>query len=156
MGAFLNCDRCGAALIQCEGLAPYCNDCGWQKVDTLRIRFPQDFFKQYARGRECLIRVSAVCGYECSDWDTTVLCHPTLAGLKAVGSRKASVPDIGAAWGCRVCHDLIDGRMKPRKGSPVDEIDNATARRMFMQNAHLEGVIRTINELVKAGVLPNP
>lgn len=127
-----------------------------RKVNQITVTLPQEFFKDYARGRECLIRVARAAGYACADVDTTVLCHPSVAGLKAIGSREASVPDIGGAWGCHVCHDLVDGRRKPAEGSPIAEIGDDDLQALVLKHAHLEGVIRTIDELVKAGVLPNP
>lgn len=123
----------------------------------LNLRFPKRFFRDYANGKPCLIRVAAACGYQC-DHGTTVLCHPSVSGLKATGSRKASVPDIGAAHGCFVCHELVDGRRYPANGSPFDDVykHDPQTYKMAMQNALLEGVIRTISRLVKDGVLPNP
>ncbi len=121
----------------------------------LNLKFPKNFFKDYARGKPCLIRVAASAGYQCGHEDTTVLCHPSISGLKATGSRKASVPDVGAAWGCMVCHDLCDGRRQVMQGSAMDDLP-PTARKMIFQNALLEGVIRTIDRLVRDGVLPNP
>jgi hypothetical protein len=126
-------------------------------MNTLNLKFPKDFFKDYARGKPCMIRVAAAGGFQCADVDTTVLCHPSIAGLKAMGSRKASVPDIGGAWGCVVCHDLCDGRRKPARGSHLEELAGEGAfLKMVLQNAILEGATRTIDALVKAGVLPNP
>ena len=127
-------------------------------MNTLNLKLPKNFFKDYARGQPCLIRVAATAGYQCSHTDTTVLCHPSIAGLKAMGSRKASVPDIGAAWGCSVCHDLVDRRRAPVVGSPAAllMLEGADSFKLFLDNALLEGVIRTIDALVKAGVLPNP
>lgn len=123
---------------------------------TLNLKLPRDFFKDYARGKPCQIRVAASCGYTCMNEETTVLCHPSIAGLKAMGSRKSSVPDIGGAWGCMVCHDLVDGRRKPKPGSTMADVPDGTIRKTLLQNAFLEGVIRTVHELVKRGVLPNP
>ncbi len=126
---------------------------------TMSIKFPQEFFKDYARGKECQIRVARSAGYGCGHVDTTVLCHPSIAGLKAMGSRKASVPDIGGAWGCDVCHALCDGRIRPKQHSPLADMAKETDGpfvKLLIQNALLEGSIRTIDKLVKAGVLPNP
>ncbi len=126
-------------------------------MNTLNLKFPQDFFKDYARDKPCMIRVAAAAGYRCSTGETTVLCHPSIAGLKAMGSRKASVPDIGGAWGCNVCHDLVDGRLKPDRNSALGEmVGDGPFLKLVLQNAILEGATRTIDALVKAGVLPNP
>ena len=111
---------------------------------TMQIIFENDFFKDFARDKPCLVRIAPIVGMQCAPPDTTVLCHPSIAGLKATGSRAASVPDVGAAWGCRVCHDIIDGRI-------TTDLHQDTIRLY-----HLEGVIRTIDALVKYNVLPNP
>lgn len=122
---------------------------------TINLKFPSDFFKNYARDKPCQVRVASSAGFQCGPTDTTVLAHPSVAGLKAMGSRKASVPDIGAAWACCVCHDLVDGRMKPRPTSFIGVCSQAE-QQIILKNAHYEGVLRTIAALVKAGVLPNP
>ena len=115
--------------------------------NTISLKFNQDFFKNYARDKDCQIRIAAMYGLQCNtEPGNVVLCHPSIAGLKAMGSRSSSVPDIGGAWGCDVCHGLVDGRIKLPYSVEGDQL-------MLW---HLEGVIRTINELVKAGVLPNP
>ncbi len=124
---------------------------------TLNLKFPKDFFKNYAKGKPCMIRVAAAAGYQCADVDTTVLCHPSVAGIKAYGSRKASAPDIAGAWGCNVCHDLCDGRIRPTRNSALADLaGEGEFLKMVLQNAILEGATRTIDALVKAGVLPNP
>jgi hypothetical protein len=115
---------------------------------TLNLKFPKDFFKTYAKGKPCLIRIAALCLSEhCAPDDTTVLCHYTLAGYKAMGSRKASLPDLCGAWGCRTCHDICDLRIPVRK---------ELATGADIKRWHAEGVMRTLDQLVKDGVLPNP
>ena len=111
--------------------------------NTLSLKFRKDFFKDYAENQDCMIRVACVVGLHC-DHGTTVLCHPTIKGLKAMGKRSASIPDIGAAWGCLTCHSIVDGRI-------TTQLQKDTLRLY-----HLEGVGRTIDALVKAGILPNP
>lgn len=117
---------------------------------SLNLKFPKGFFKDYARDKPCLIRIARTClGEPCASEETTVLCHYTLAGYKAMGSRKASLPDLCGAWGCRTCHDICDGRLKAthwRDGITHDQV----------KLWHAEGVMRTLDALVKAGVLPNP
>ncbi len=115
---------------------------------SLNLKFPKDFFKDYAKGRPCLIRIAALCIAEaCAPDDTTVLCHFTMPGYKATGSRKASLPDLAGAWGCRTCHDICDGRIAVRP-----ELATKKEFRLW----HAEGVMRTLDALVKDGVLPNP
>ncbi len=112
---------------------------------SLNLKFPKDFFKNYAEGKPCLIRIASLClAQPCASVETTVLCHFTMAGYKAMGSRKASLPDLCGAWGCRVCHDICDGRL-------TVDFDHD-----LIQLWHAEGVFRTLDALVKAGVLPNP
>jgi hypothetical protein len=117
------------------------------ETTLLNLKFPKDFFKDYAKGQECLIRIAAVCLAEPCAPDTTVLCHFTLAGYKAMGSRKASLPDLCGAWGCRTCHDICDGRIAVR---------SELATKKDIKLWHAEAVMRTLDALVKAGVLPNP
>ena len=112
--------------------------------NAISLTFRKDFFKDYARGQQCKIRIARLEGRQCDPPETTVLCHPTTAGIKAYGSRKFSTPDIGAAWGCMTCHAMVDGGIKTEL--PKDTL------RLY----HLEGVQRTIDALVKAGILPNP
>lgn len=111
-------------------------------MNKLRKRF----FMDYARGKPCLIRIARQCGYHaCHGPETTVNAHFTLKGYKATGSKKASLPDICGAHACDVCHGLVDGRLRTTTMS-YDEL----------QLAHAEGVMRTLDLLVKDGVLPNP
>ncbi len=115
-------------------------------ANSISLTFPKDFFKDYAKGKPCLIRIASACIREpCASDETTVLCHYTMAGYKAMGSRKRSLPDLCGAWGCRVCHDICDGR-----------IQVPAAIQPEVKNWHAEGVMRTLDALVKAGVLPNP
>jgi hypothetical protein len=48
-------------------------------------------------------------------------------------------PDIVGAWCCSDCHDAVDRR------------NNTQLDRDFVRLAHLEGVVRTINQLVEEG-----
>jgi len=110
--------------------------------------FVKNFFKDYAKGKPCLIRVAREAGYTCESTLTTVLCHLTMPGLKAMG--KKLVPDLLAAHGCMVCHDLVDGRIHP------NEYATTYCSRPYIQQAHFEGMARTIELLVREGYLPNP
>lgn len=106
--------------------------------------FVKGFFKDFAKGQSCLVRIPGICNH---DPETTVLSHVSIPGYKAMGSRKASLPDLCAAWSCSACHDAVDWRTHPnRDGAQVVE----------WAVYHMEGVMRTLDALVKAGVLPNP
>ena len=87
--------------------------------------------REIARGMECQVRIAGICN---SNPETTVLAHYRLAGTCGIGIKP---PDLLGAWSCSSCHDYIDGRAKgPRE-----------IARMW----HAEGVMRTLNELVKRG-----
>jgi hypothetical protein len=89
--------------------------------------FVKDFFRDLARDKPCLIRIAALEGYECATPDTTVLCHISLPGIKAMG-KKACTPDLLGAWGCGVCQDV--------------------------ELYHYHGMARTLDEIRKLGYLP--
>lgn len=107
--------------------------------------YPKDFFKDLARGQLCQIRVAASFGHGgCSATDTTVLCHYRLGGLSGIALKS---PDLLAAWGCAVCHGLVDRQIKPLAYDP------ATVG-LQLDKWHLEGVLRTLHELRLDGYLP--
>ena len=86
-----------------------------------------------ARGRECTVRLPC-CNHNS---ETTVLAHYRLAGTCGVGMKPN---DLQGAWACSACHDEIDRRTR--------NFDNE-----FVRLAHAEGVMRTIDILVKDGYL---
>lgn len=88
-----------------------------------------------AKGRECQVRIPSVCNHNS---ETVVLAHIRMAGITG-GGQKAN--DLLGAWACSSCHDAIDGRVKTNYSR--DEL-------MLM---HFEGMARTINILVKEGLL---
>lgn len=81
--------------------------------------------RQAARGMDCQIRVPGVCE---SNNETVVLCHYRLAGTSGMGEKPH---DSQAAYGCRACHDAVDGRRTT--------IYSKTELRLM----HAEGVFRT-------------
>ncbi len=91
--------------------------------------------REYAEGKECLIRVPNCCN---GRTDTTVLCHLRMIGISGYGLK---APDVLAAFGCQACHDFVDGRSHP---SNTHE---------YRRTLLLEGVARTINHLVSKNVL---
>ena len=88
--------------------------------------------RQYARGKPCMVRLPGIC---CGDAETTVLAHIRMAGITGMGQK---APDLLGAWACFKCHDYIDGRAKRDRSVMLD---------------HLEGVARTINQLIKDGII---
>mgnify|MGYP000946415346 CR=1 FL=1 len=86
-----------------------------------------------ARGMPCQVRLPSICN---GDDATTVLAHVRLAGITGVGMK---APDLLGSWACSSCHDAIDRRAHT-------DLD-----RDFLRLAHYEGVMRTINELIRRG-----
>lgn len=91
--------------------------------------------RRLARGRPCLVRLQGCNG----GGDTTVLAHYRLAGYSGTGLKP---PDVMGAWCCSQCHDLVDSRVV---------IANLT--RADVRLAHAEGVMRTMVELEREGIL---
>lgn len=89
---------------------------------------------QSARGKECKIRLFPYCN---QDPETTVFCHAPSAH-KGMGVKS---PDWWGTYGCSVCHDIVDRRIR------VDltdyEIDKNFFRAVFefQAEAHEEGLI---------------
>ena len=95
--------------------------------------------RKLAKGKDCQIRAYGVCNF---DPDTTVLAHVRRAHVAGTGQKP---PDIIGVWACGRCHDLIDKR--ERFGSPVA---------MPIDTLILEGLCRTLNELVKLNAIEVP
>ena len=87
-----------------------------------------------ARGRDCQVRLPGIC---CGDSETVVLAHYRMAGICGTSIKP---PDLIGAWACRTCHDEIDRRTRT--------MDAETAR--FF---HLEGMVRTLDILMREGVI---
>jgi hypothetical protein len=82
-----------------------------------------------------MVRLHGVCNHNS---ETVVLAHYRLAGVSGMGIKS---PDILGAWACSACHDTIDRR------------DHTDLDRDFVRLAHLEGMVRTIAQLVKEGLV---
>lgn len=91
--------------------------------------------RKAARGRECMVRLPYVCN---RNSDTVVLAHYRLAGYCGVGLKPS---DLLGAWACSSCHDICDGRAKSHLS------------REEIQTAFAEGVMRTIAELEREGLI---
>lgn len=89
--------------------------------------------RKLARDRPCTIRLPGICN---RDPQTTVLAHYRLSGISGMGMKG---PDILGAWACSKCHDAVDGRVRTDLTRPE------------LLLSHLEGVARTINQLVEEG-----
>lgn len=88
-----------------------------------------------ARGRDCQVRIPGVC---CGDPATVVLAHYRMAGTCGVGMKPN---DLQGAWACAACHDAIDGRAK------------TVYPREQLRLMHLEGMARTVDALMREGLI---
>lgn len=90
--------------------------------------------RDIARGQNCTIRLPG-----CPNaTETTVLAHLRLAGLCGMGLKPI---DAIGAWADCYCHDRVDGRVK------------CDLTKEELRLAHAEGVMRTLNELHKLGIV---
>ena len=87
---------------------------------------------QSAKGKDCQIRIPSVCN---GDPSTVVHCHLNGGGM---GMKHH---DIHGARGCSSCHDAVDGRKK------------TFYTRNELKLMHLEGVVRTQQQLLDEGLI---
>lgn len=90
-----------------------------------------------AKGKECLLRMFPHC-----EWlsETVVLCHlPT-----GDGTMGGKGPDHWAVYGCRTCHDILDGRKQDHTLSEAD-IRNCMWRGLYLTQLSMiqNGLITT-------------
>ena len=85
--------------------------------------------RKFAQGQPCMVRSSAC------NWnpETTVLAHIRRANIGSMGKKP---PSICAVWACSACHDVIDRRV------PHGEA---------LEGLILDGLLRTLDALVRAG-----
>jgi hypothetical protein len=67
-----------------------------------------------------------------------VLAHVRIAGISGMGLK---APDLLGAWACSACHDAIDRRA------------HLDLDRDYVRLLHLEGMARTINQLLKENLI---
>jgi hypothetical protein len=91
--------------------------------------------RKEARGRGCMVRIPEVCN--CNS-ETVVLAHVRIAGISGMGLK---APDLLGAWACSACHDAIDRRA------------HLDLDRDYVRLLHLEGMARTINQLLKENLI---
>lgn len=89
--------------------------------------------RKLAEGKSCLIRIPQFCVDR-----NIVLCHLRMIGISGAGMK---APDLLAAYGCPVCHDICDSRV------PSDF--TYAEKRLFL----LEGIARTQYWLISEGYL---
>jgi hypothetical protein len=82
-----------------------------------------------------MVRLPGICNHNSA---TTVLAHIRLSGVSGMGIK---ADDLLGAWACSACHDAIDRRFRT-------DLD-----RDYVRLAHLEGMVRTIAQLRKEGLI---
>jgi hypothetical protein len=82
-----------------------------------------------------MVRLPGICNHNSA---TTVLAHIRLSGVSGMGLK---ADDLLGAWACSACHDAIDRRFRT-------DLD-----RDYVRLAHLEGMVRTIAQLRKEGLI---
>jgi hypothetical protein len=82
-----------------------------------------------------MVRLPGICNF---DPATTVLAHIRMASVSGFGVK---CKDLLGAWVCSNCHDAIDRRRF------------TDLERDYVRLAHLEGVMRTQDQLLAEGVI---
>jgi hypothetical protein len=82
-----------------------------------------------------MVRLPGICNHNSA---TTVLAHIRLSGVSGMGMK---ADDLLGAWACSACHDAVDRRFRT-------DLD-----RDYVRLAHLEGMVRTIAQLRKEGIV---
>jgi hypothetical protein len=82
-----------------------------------------------------MVRLEGICNHNS---ETVVLAHIRLSGVSGMGIK---ADDLLGAWACSACHDAIDRRFRT-------DLD-----RDYVRLAHLEGMVRTIAQLRKEGLI---
>jgi hypothetical protein len=82
-----------------------------------------------------MVRLPGICNHNSA---TTVLAHIRLSGVSGMGIK---ADDLLGAWACSACHDAVDRRFRT-------DLD-----RVYVRLAHLEGMVRTIAQLRKEGIV---
>jgi len=95
----------------------------------------QDRITRAARGQPCMIRLPGCTG----GGEDTVACHYRLSGFSGTGMKP---PSGMPAWGCFVCHSIVDGREFRHRHS-----------RDMVRLAHAEAVFRTQARLFEMGLM---
>ena len=91
--------------------------------------------RKAARGMDCMIRLPS-CNF---NPETTCLAHYRLSGTCGMGQKPH---DLLASFSCSNCHSVCDGR---------EHLEGWT--KDMVRLAHAEGCLRTINELIKRGLI---
>ncbi|AFC85896.1 Protein of unknown function (DUF1364) [Frateuria aurantia DSM 6220] len=105
--------------------------------------------RKLAKGQPCMIRIPGICN---GNPETTVLAHYRLAGYSGTGMKP---PDEMGAWACSACHDVVDGRVRPKYSWISGGDGSLLSSDRFSSGAiklmHAEGVMRTQQAIREMG-----
>lgn len=100
-----------------------------------------------AKGKPCTLRIASFYpGYSCASDETTVGCHLPVGGK----GKATKVTDLAVVFGCKHCHDILDGADWKRQEFITEKYPMAYADRLI--NAMME----THAMLVDDGLLVVP
>ena len=99
-----------------------------------------------ACGQECALRVGTFIGRRCAGRETTVACHVGVIG-KGMATKCS---DLHIAYGCSVCHDIVDGRDRTSLDVILANYPVAYANRIFA------AVCETQSILIGDGIITVP
>jgi hypothetical protein len=98
---------------------------------------------QSAQGQPCSLRVAGFVGMQCSGNATVVGCHLPVVG-RGVGTKAT---DLAVAYGCSVCHEIIDGRDQNARAIILERYPAAFFERL------LNALVETQARMVGAGII---
>lgn len=102
-----------------------------------------DAIMQAADGQPCSLRIASFVGLSCSGTHTTVGCHLPVIG-RGVATKAT---DLAVAFGCQVCHDILDGRNQNAQALILEKYPAAVANRL------LNALVETQARLVGMGII---
>lgn len=110
----------------------------------MNVKMRSKSVTDHANGQPCTLRIASfIPGQQCSSPDTTVFTH--FGGPTKGTSTKVS--DFDGGFGCRVCHDIIDGPDKRTRDYLFEKHPAAMENRMRLS------VSETLAILYRDGII---
>jgi hypothetical protein len=94
-----------------------------------------------ADGQPCSLRIASFVGLSCAG--SVVGCHLPVIG-KGISTK---VTDLAVAFGCHICHEILDGRAQNLQEQIIDKYPAAYANRL------LNALVETQARLVGMGII---
>ncbi len=114
---------------------------------TMMTKVRSSHIMAAAKGKPCTLRIASFFpGHSCSGDETTVGCHLPIGG-KGVSTKET---DAAVAFGCKHCHDILDGADWKRAEFITEKYPLAYGHRL------LAGLVETHSMLVDDGLLVVP